>query len=63
MPPVLYGIGSESIPGRDASRQYFKSLVAHTEEVVIPGVDHSMLTTGPKLVAAAVADFLSRHPM
>ncbi len=63
MPPVLYGIGSESIPGRDASRQYFKSLVAQTEEVVIPGVDHSMLTTGPKLVAAAVADFLSRHPM
>ena len=61
--PVLYGIGSESIPRREPSQHYYQSLVPQTEVVVIPGVDHSMLTQGPKQVAAAIAEFLARHPM
>ncbi len=61
--PVLYGIGSGSIPRREPSQHYYQSLVPQTEVVVIPGVDHSMLTQGPKQVAAAIAEFLARHPM
>jgi len=61
--PVLYGIGSESIPRREQSQHYYQSLVPQTEVVVIQGVDHSMLTQGPKQVAAAVAEFLARHPL
>ncbi len=61
--PVLYGIGSGSIPRREPSQHYYQSLVPQTEVVVIPGVDHSMLTQGPKQVAEAVAEFLARHPL
>ena len=61
--PVLYGIGSGSIPRREPSQHYYQSLVPQAEVVVIPGVDHSMLTQGPKQVAEAVAEFLARHPL
>ena len=61
--PVLYGIGSGSIPRREPSQHHYQSLVPQTEVVVIPGVDHSMLTQGPKQVAEAVAEFLARHPL
>jgi pimeloyl-ACP methyl ester carboxylesterase len=61
--PVLFVIGSESIPRLEAAKQHFQSLIPHTKEVVVPGVDHSMLTRDPKLVAAPIADFLSRQPL
>ena len=61
--PILYVFGSESGPLVDAFKQYFLSLIPHTEEAVVPGVDHAMQMQDPKLVAAPIADFLSRHPI
>ncbi len=61
--PVLYAIGSETLPLVEALKQHFQSLVPHTEQVVIPGVNHSMQMQDPKVVAEPVADFLSRHPL
>jgi 3-oxoadipate enol-lactonase len=61
--PVLYVLGGESGPLFEAGRQYFSSLIPHTEEVVVPGVNHLMQVREPKLVAAAIADFLSRQPL
>jgi pimeloyl-ACP methyl ester carboxylesterase len=61
--PVLYGVGSESGPLYQVAAQYFGSLVPRTEFVDLPGVDHSMLTSDPKLVADTAAGFLARHPL
>ncbi len=61
--PVLYVFGSESGPLIEAGKQHFRSLIPHTEDVVVPGVDHAMQMQDPKLVAAPIADFLSRHPL
>ncbi len=60
--PVLYVIGSETLPLIGVVQQHFQSLIPHTEEVVVPGVNHLMQIRDPKLVAAAIADFLSRQP-
>jgi pimeloyl-ACP methyl ester carboxylesterase len=60
--PVLYAVGSESGPLYQVAAQYFGSLVPRTEFVDLPGVDHSMLTSDPKLVADTAAGFLARHP-
>lgn len=61
--PVLYVLGGESGPLFEAGRQHFRTLIPHTEEVVLPGVNHLMQVRDPKPVAAAIADFLSRHPL
>ncbi len=61
--PILYVFGSESGPLIEAFKEYFLSLIPHAEEVVVPGVDHAMQMQDPKLVAAPIADFLSRHPV
>ncbi len=61
--PVLYVIGSETLPLVEALKQHFQSLIPHTEQVVVPGVNHSMQMQDPKAVAAPIADFLSRHPL
>jgi 3-oxoadipate enol-lactonase len=61
--PVLYVLGSESGPLFEAARQHFRSLIPHTEEVVLSGVNHLMQIRDPKPVAAPIADFLSRHPL
>ena len=61
--PILYVIGGESIPLFEAGRQHFQSLIPHTEHVVVPGVNHLMQMQDPKLVAAPIADFLSRQPL
>ena len=61
--PVLYVMGSESGPRIEAGKQHFLSLIPHTEAAVVPGVDHAMQMREPKLVAAPIADFLSRQPM
>ncbi len=61
--PVLYVLGGESGPLFEAGQQHFRSLIPHTEEVVVPGVNHLMQVRDAKLVAAPIADFLSRHPL
>ncbi len=60
--PVLYVIGSETLPLIEVVKQHFQSLIPHTEQAVVSGVNHSMQMQDPKLVAAQIADFLSRHP-
>ncbi len=61
--PVLLVIGSESGPLFEAVKQHFQSLIPHTEQVVVPGVDHLMQMRDAKRVAAPIADFLSRQPL
>jgi len=61
--PVLYAVGSESGPLYEAAAKHFGRLVNQTEFVDLPGVDHSMLTSDPKLVAETAAEFLARHPL
>ena len=61
--PVLSVIGSESRPLFEAVKQHFQSLIPHTEQVVVPGVNHAMQMQDPKAVAAPIADFISRHPL
>ena len=61
--PVLYAVGSETLPLVEALKQHFQSLIPHTEQVVVPGVNHSMQMQDPKAVAAPIAEFLSRHPL
>ena len=61
--PLLYAVGGESGPLYQLSAKYFGSLVPQTEFVDLPGVDHGMLTSDPKLVADTVAEFLARHPL
>ncbi len=60
--PVCYVFGIESGPMIEALRDHFLSLVPKAEEVRLPGLDHSMCTEGPALVAEAVAEFLARQP-
>lgn len=61
--PVLFVGGSQSGPRFEAVKRYFLSLIPHAEEAVVPGVDHAMQMQDPKLVAAPIAEFLSRHPI
>ena len=61
--PILYAIGSETLPLIEIVKQHFQSLIPHTEQVVVPGVNHSMQMQDPKRVAAAIADFLADHPL
>ena len=61
--PVLYVVGTESGPLYEMAAQYFRSLVPQTEYVELPGVDHSMLTSDPKLVAKTAEAFLARNPL
>jgi pimeloyl-ACP methyl ester carboxylesterase len=61
--PVLYVMGSESGPRFEAAKQHFRTLIPHTEEVVVPGVNHLMQMRDPKRVAAPIAEFLSRQAL
>ncbi len=60
--PVLYAVGSETLPLIEVVKQHFQSLIPHTERALVPGVNHSMQMQDPKAVAATISDFLSRHP-
>ncbi len=59
--PVVYLWGSESGPMIEGARDHFLSLVPKAESVELPGVNHSMNTQDPGLVAGAVAEFLARQ--
>ncbi len=61
-PPVVYVWGSESGPMIEAGRDHFLALVPKALSVELSGVDHSMNTSDPGLVAGAVAEFLARQP-
>ena len=59
--PVAYVWGTQSGPMIEAARDHFLSLVPKAALVELPGLDHSMNTKGPRLVAEAVAEFLARQ--
>jgi pimeloyl-ACP methyl ester carboxylesterase len=59
--PMLYGWGTNSGPLIEQLRDNFLALAPDTESVELPGVDHSMNTQDPPLVAGAIAEFLARH--
>ena len=59
--PVCFVFGNESGPMGEAARDHFLSLVPQAESVELPGLDHSMCTEGPALVAEAVVKFLARQ--
>jgi pimeloyl-ACP methyl ester carboxylesterase len=61
--PVLYVLGAESGANFDRAKQVFQSIVAHTEEVLLPGMNHLLMMRDPGLVAKPIADFLARHPL
>jgi pimeloyl-ACP methyl ester carboxylesterase len=60
--PVIYGWGTDSGPLIEAARDHFLSLVPKAESVELPGVNHSMNTENPALVAKVVAEYLARQP-
>jgi pimeloyl-ACP methyl ester carboxylesterase len=60
--PVVYFWGSESGPMGEAAREHFLSPVPKAQSVELPGVNHSMNTKAPGLVAGAIAEFLARLP-
>jgi pimeloyl-ACP methyl ester carboxylesterase len=59
--PIVYCWGSESGPAVEQLKDHFLSLVPKAESLVLPGVDHSMNTQDPALVAGVVAEFLARQ--
>jgi pimeloyl-ACP methyl ester carboxylesterase len=59
--PIVYCWGSESGPLVEQLKDHFLSLVPKAQSIVLPGVDHSMNTQDPALVAGAVAEFLARQ--
>ncbi len=61
--PVLFVNGSESGPLFEEPLHLFQSAVPQTEEVVVPGLNHLLQMRNPRLVAEAIADFLSRRPL
>jgi pimeloyl-ACP methyl ester carboxylesterase len=59
--PVAYICGSDSGPLIESIRDHFVSLVPHAQGIDLPGVDHSMNTQNPKLVASAIAGYLDEQ--
>ena len=61
--PALYVIGSESGALFEEGAELLRSWLPHSEEARLPGVNHSMLTQDPPLVAEAIAGFLRSHAL
>jgi len=60
--PVLYVGGSLSGRWFAEVRELMLAWLPRAEDVVIDGADHSVALTHPAALAAAVSDFLTRHP-
>ena len=60
--PIAYLWGSESGELIETLRDHFLSLVPKAASVELPGVNHSMNTKDPALVAGAIAEFLAHQP-
>jgi pimeloyl-ACP methyl ester carboxylesterase len=61
--PVLYVLGAESGLHFDRAKQAFQSIATHTEEVLLPGMNHLLMMRNPGMVAKPIAGFLARHPL
>ncbi|WP_037045654.1 alpha/beta fold hydrolase [Pseudonocardia halophobica] len=60
--PVLYVIGSRSLPVIREGRDLLRSWLFRMEDVVLDGATHFLQMEQPSAAAAALADFLKRHP-
>lgn len=61
--PVLHIGGSASGPWFAEVRELMLAWLPHAEDVVLVGADHSLAVTHPAEIAAALVDFLRRHPI
>lgn len=61
--PALFVSGSDSGPIFEAPRSHFRAAVPGSETMVLPGLNHLLQMRDPALVAAPIAEFLSRSPM
>jgi pimeloyl-ACP methyl ester carboxylesterase len=59
--PLAYICGGDSGPMVEGLRDHFLSLAPQAVAIDLPGVDHSMNTQDPKLVADAIAAFLAKQ--
>jgi len=59
--PVLFILGSESIPMLKEGRDLVHTWFARTENLDVPGVNHALQMQDPQSVAAGLADFWARH--
>jgi pimeloyl-ACP methyl ester carboxylesterase len=60
--PVLFVLAERSSPVPVELLRRFRSLVPHTEDVVIAEASHMLHTDRPAAVAAALRSFFDRHP-
>lgn len=61
--PVLCLGGSETAPMFTAARRRVVELYPEAQEIVIPGAGHTVAATHSRDVAAAMIEFLGRHPI
>jgi 3-oxoadipate enol-lactonase len=60
--PVLYVLGSDSVPMSGEGRDLLRSWLPRMEDAVVAGATHLLQMDRPADAAAALADFLKRHP-
>jgi pimeloyl-ACP methyl ester carboxylesterase len=60
--PVLYVLGSDSVPLFGEGRDLLHAWLPRTEDAVLAGATHMLQVVRPLEAAAALADFLKRHP-
>ena len=61
--PVLHIGAGDSGPWFADVRRLMLAWLPHTDDVVLPGANHSFATTHPHEVATALAKFLRHHPI
>ena len=61
--PVLSMVGTLSHPARLEWEQLLRDWFPRLETARIPGADHLLQLRQPDLVAAAMAEFLAKHPL
>lgn len=61
--PVLHVGGTESGQFFAESRKLLSAWLPQTEDVLLPGADHCLAITHPTEIAAAIMEFVRRHPI
>lgn len=61
--PILYVLGSESIPVFEEGRKLVHSWFPRTEDCLVQGVTHGLQMQDPRAVAEGTAKFLKRYPI
>jgi pimeloyl-ACP methyl ester carboxylesterase len=61
--PVLYLGGTDSGPWFAEVHQLMMTWLPHAEHVILAGADHNLALTHPADIAAALTNFLTRHPI